>query len=233
MHEDHRDRMRMRFENQGIDGFDGHQVLEMLLFYAIPRKNTNEIAHRLIDTFGSFAKVLDAPLSELEKVEGMGHRSALYLKFIRSCSGYYQVSAVSETKILRSLEDCAAYLMAKLNGKRNEEVYMLCLDAKRGLINCTKLGEGDICSANVSTRKVINAALSSNAVAVVLAHNHPGGLALPSEEDIQMTRYLATALHHAGVYLLDHIVATDFDYVSLRQSRIYVPEELGIYVDKL
>ena len=229
MHENHRERMRMRFESQGLEHFDAHQVLEMLLFYAIPRKNTNDIAHRLIDTFGSFHRVMDAPIEELEKVEGMGHRSALFLKLLRSSHSYYSLSAASQSKEMRNIEECAEYLMAKLDGKRNEEVHLLCLDGKRCLINCVKISEGDICSANVSARKIVNAALSNNAVAVVLAHNHPGGFALPSREDISVTNHLATTLFHTGIYLLDHIIVTDSDYVSLYRSRIYAPEDLGIH----
>ena len=232
MHENHRERMRVRFENQGFEHFAPHEVLETLLFYSIPRKNTNDIAHRLINTFGSFNNVLDAPVAELEKVEGMGHSSALYLKMIRESFGYYGVSVASTNKGMRTIEDCAAYLMAKLDGKRNEEVYMLCLDSKRSVINCVKLSEGDVCSANVSTRKAINLAINNNAVAVVLAHNHPGGFALPSNEDVQVTNYLATALYHTGIFLLDHIIVTNTDYVSLYSSKLYVPEELGIWMDR-
>ena len=213
MHEDHRERVRKRFEKQDLEHFDEHEVLELMLFYAIPRKNTNEIAHRLIQRFGSFARVMDAPLEELEKVEGMGHRSAVLLKLIRSSYRYYHQNLASGGKEMKNVEDCAQLLMAKLSGRRNEEVYLLCLDAKRSVISCTLLAEGDICSANVSARKVVNAALSQNAVAVVLAHNHPGGFALPSE--------------------LDHIIVTDDDYVSLVRSGIYSPEALGIYPQDL
>lgn len=226
VHEKHRDRMRQRFENLGIESFDPHQVLEMLLFYAIPRKDTNEIAHRLIDTFGTFARVLDAPIEELEKVEGMGHRSALFLKIVRGTHDYYKISAVSHMKEMQTIEDCATYLTARMAGKRNEEVWMLCLDGKRNMIHCEKLVEGDLCSAHISTRKVINVALSSNAVAVVLAHNHPAGFALPSDEDIVVTKHVADALRHMHVQLLDHIIVADSDYVSLYQSNLYEPESM-------
>ena len=228
MHKEHRERVRKRFETLGLEDFDEHQVLEMMLFYAIPRKDTNEIAHRLIDRFGSFAQVMDTSLEELERVEGMGHSSALMLKFFRSCYRYYQMSKASSGKDMKSVEACAAYLMAKLEGKRNEEVYLLCLDAKRSLISCLKLAEGDICSANISPRKVLNAALSQNAMAVVLAHNHPGGFAIPSQEDVQVTLQLGKLLHGAGIYMLDHIVVTDNDYVSMFQSGLFNPEALGV-----
>jgi len=228
MHEDHRERMRLRFEKDGFENFSPHEVLEVLLFYAIPRKNTNEIAHRLIDTFGGFSQVLDAPIEELQKVEGVGRTSALLLKMVRSTMAYYALSLASEKKELCTIEDCADYLKAKLDGKKNEELHMLCLDGKRCLINCVKLAEGDVCSANISPRKVVNAALSSNAIAVVLAHNHPGGFALPSDEDIKVTNYLATTLYNTGIILLDHIIVSAEDYISLYSSQIYDPAALGI-----
>lgn len=233
MHEDHRQRVRKRFESQGLDGFDAHQVLEMMLFYSVPRKDTNEIAHRLVDRFGGFAQVMDAPLEELEKVEGVGHQSAVLLKFIHGSYRYYKLCKASQRTELNTIEDCAQYLMAKLENKRNEEVCILCLDARRMLINCVQIAEGDICCANVSTRKVVNAALAQNAVAVVLAHNHPGGFALPSEEDVQVTKKLARTLRDTGILLLDHIIVNDGDYVSLVRSKLYSPENIGGYPDSL
>ena len=113
-----------------------------------------------------------------------------------------------------------------MEGKRNEEVWLLCLDGKRNLINCVKIVEGDICCANVSPRKVVNIALSNNAVAVVMAHNHPAGFAVPSDEDVLVTNHLAAALRHTGIRLLDHIVVTDTDYVSMFQSRLYIPDDM-------
>ena len=143
MHEKHRERVQNRFEKQGLDSFEEHQVLEMMLFYTIPRKDTNEIAHRLINRFGTFEQVLNAPMDELEKIEGIGHKSALYLKFIRESYRYFRICEAGKRTTLKSVKECAEYLMARLNGKRNEEVHLLCLDAKREVINCVKIDEGE------------------------------------------------------------------------------------------
>lgn len=229
MHEDHRSRVRKRFEMQGLDGFEEHQVLEMLLFYAIPRKDTNVVAHRLIERFGGFTQVMDASVSELEKVEGMGHQSALFLKFVRSCGRYYNLRAVRDDTKMDSLENCVQYLLPRFEGKRNEEVHMLCLDSKRCVIACVMVGEGDICSVNVSVRKIVNLALSQNAVSVVLAHNHPGGLAFPSKEDAAVTKNLAAVLRRMEICLLDHIVIADGDYVSMVTSGFYRPNDTDLY----
>lgn len=231
MHEDHRKRVRKRFEKEDLDAFDEHQVLELMLFYAIPRKDTNEIAHRLIEQFGGFAQVMDASIEELEKVEGIGHNSALYLKIIRSSYRYYRVCETSNDVILNTVKDCANYMMARLNGRRNEEVYLLCLDAKRKVISCRKVEEGDACSVKLSIRKITNIAMNENASSVLIAHNHPTGFALPSGEDVKATERLARTLAEVGVYFLDHIIVTNVDYVSMFESGLYSPEALGIYID--
>ena len=121
--------------------------------------------------------------------------------------------------------------MARLNGRRNEEVHLLCLDGKREVINCVKIDEGDACSTKVSTRKVIGTAVAENAISVILAHNHPVGFAIPSGEDVEVTCRLAKALKTVDVYLLDHIIVTDRDYVSLREAGHYSPEACGIYLN--
>jgi len=232
MHGQHRERMRKRFETEDLDAFEEHQVLEMMLFYAIPRKDTNVIAHRLIEQFGGFSRVMDAPLEELEKVEGMGYQSALLLKFIRSSYKYYWTKETSPQRELRTIEECAKYLMARLDARRNEEVCLLCLDARRRVINCRKVEEGEQCHVRLSIRKVINIALAENAVSVILAHNHPVGFAVPSAEDQEATYKLAEALKSIDVCLLDHMVVTNREYISMLKSGLYSPEAVGFYIDR-
>ena len=122
-------------------------------------------------------------------------------------------------------------MMARLNGRRNEEVYLLCLDAKRKVISCRKVEEGDACSVMLSIRKITNIAMNENASSVLIAHNHPTGFALPSGEDVKATQRLARTLAEVGVYFLDHIIVTNVDYVSMFESGLYSPEALGIYID--
>lgn len=218
IHEGHRERVRKRFLQEGLDSFTDIQVLEFLLFYCISRRDTNPIAHALLERFGSLSQVLEAPVEELCKVDGIGESTAVFLRLIPQAGRFYLKDRVSQVKILSSLESCAAYLVPFFFGQRVEMVYLLCLDAKCKLLNCTRIAEGNVNAAGLSVRKVVETALAANATSVVLAHNHPGGLAIPSKEDILTTSRVSAALDAVDIHLSDHIIVADNDYVSMVQS---------------
>ena len=224
MHDGHRQRLRERFQKDGLDNFDEINVLELLLFYIIPRQDTNEIAHRLLDRFGSLENVLDAKLEDLVTVKGISDNAATYLTLIREVSRYYQVRKADLGDPLNTVEAYCDVLVPQFLGRRNEMVYMLCLDAKSKMISCNLVGEGSINSANVPVRKIIETALAANATMVVLAHNHPGGVAIPSAEDIYSTKHLAQVLGALDILLLDHVVVADNQAVSMVSSGQYKPE---------
>lgn len=225
VHDGHRQRLRTRFLRDGLSGFEEHEVLELVLFYCIPRRDTNEIAHNLIKRFGSLAKVLDAPIRELERVDGVGKSAAAFLSLLKEVGIRYRISS-NENEILNTYEACGQFLKERLMGKKHETVLLLCLDSKCMVISCREVGEGSINSAAISIRKIVDIALAENATSVVLAHNHPGGLAIPSQEDILTTRRVAKALCLVDVILNDHVIATDDDYVSLVLSRLYDPDSV-------
>jgi len=216
--------MRERFLSDGLDGFSEHEVLEMMLYYCIARKDTNEIAHALINEFGSFARVLEAPVHELEKVPGVGHGAAVFLHFMAASSRYYRTNLVKNTKIVNNFDTCTRVLSPCFDGRRNEAVFMLCLDAKSQLLGCKMVGEGSVNSAGVPVRKVVETALSTNASFVVLAHNHPSGVAVPSGDDVRTTRMIAQALQSVDVHLVDHLVFSDDECVSMCQSGMFRPQ---------
>lgn len=218
MHDGHRERVKQRFQRDGLDGFTDIQVLELLLFYCIPRKDTNPTAHLLLERFGSLSQVLEAPISELVKVDGISENAAVYIQLVRQVGRYYLVDRASKVQILSSLESCAEYLKTFFFGRKVETVFMLCLDAKCKVLCCKQISEGSVNSTGISIRKVVEQALAANASVVVLAHNHPGGMAVPSNEDVLTTRRVAAALKAVEVHLLDHIVVGDDDYVSMVQS---------------
>jgi DNA repair protein RadC len=218
IHEGHRQHMKERFLREGLDNFTEVQVLELLLFYVIPRKDTNPIAHRLIDRFGSLSQVLEAPVEELEKVDGIGPNAAMLLSLITAVARVYMVNRTEKQKILNSIEECGRYLKSFFIGRRVEMVYLLCLDAKCKVLSCREVGEGSVNSANVPIRRIVELALSQNASSVVLAHNHPSGVAIPSAEDVSTTRRVAAALSTVDIPLVDHIIVADDDFVSLVQS---------------
>lgn len=218
IHAGHRQRMKDRFLSEGLDHFSDVQALELALFYCIPRKDTNPIAHGLLDRFGSFSQVLEAPVEELAKVPGMGESAAVFLHLILEMGRFYLVDRSKQNRILPTLEDCAEYLLPFFHGRRVETVYLLCLDAKCKVLCCKEVGEGSVNSAGISIRKIVETALGANASTVVLAHNHPSGIAIPSGEDIQTTKRIAMALQAVEIQLADHVVVADEDYVSMVQS---------------
>lgn len=217
--------MRSRFLSEGLDAFDEHQILELLLFYSIPRRDTNPIAHDLLTTFGGLHQVFDAPVQALMEVGNIGESSAALLKLIPAAARRYELSQHEKKEILDTTELYGKYIVPHFVGKRNETVLLLCLDSRCQPLCCAQLDEGDVTSARISTRKVVHMALTMQAASVVLAHNHPSGFALPSSEDILTTRRIAMALDAVGVPLIDHIIVSDDDFVSLAQSRYYDPDE--------
>ena len=218
IHEGHRERLKERFRKEGLDHFTEIQALELMLFYTIPRRDTNPIAHALLETFGSFSQVVEAPVEELMKVKGVGQSTAQFLAMVPQLGRYYQKNRDSQAKYLYDIDQCARYLLPFFFGRRSETVFLLCLDAKCKMLCCRELGDGDANSAGLSVRKVVETALGVNSSSVVLAHNHPSGLAIPSAEDVLTTRQLAMALQTVDVQLVDHIIVADGDYVSMAQS---------------
>ncbi len=219
VHDGHRERLRARFLRSGLRDFDEHNVLELLLFYARPRCDTNVIAHDLIQRFGSFAGVLDAPIEELVKVKGVGETSAVVIKMIPELGAFYLNSRTTPGDVLISTERAGAFFLPKFFGRKNEELMVAALDDKRKMLRCVSLGEHGIVNAvPISIRKIISEAVSANATGIILAHNHPGGLALPSANDKWMTRQVFQALRLINVDLVDHIVVADGDFVSLADS---------------
>lgn len=225
VHNGHRERLKNRFLQEGLAHFNEHQVLELLLFYCIPRQDTNPIAHALLEHFGSLSQVMESSPSELKKVAGMGDASATFLSLLNEFNRYYQVSKATSVVILNTLADCGRYLMPFFYGRRNETVYLLCLDAKCKVLCCKEVGEGSVNSAAVPIRRIVEMALGANATTVVLAHNHPSGLAIPSDEDQLTTRQLAVALAAVDITLADQMIMADEEFVSLRQSGKYNPKD--------
>lgn len=218
IHKGHRERLKQRFLEEGLDHFTDVQALELLLFYAIPQRDTNPVAHALLKRFGSLSQVLDASFEELKKVPGISDHSATLLTLVTQLARYYQVDCAQRVECLTTLEACGAYLVPYFFGRSSETVFLLCLDAKCKVLCCKEVGQGSVNSASISVRKVVETALAANATTVVLAHNHPSGVALPSEEDILTTRRIAAALSAVEIHLADHVVVADGDYVSIAQS---------------
>ena len=221
-HDGHRQRLKSEFLARP-DSFPDHKLLELLLFYANPRSDTNPLAHELIDQFGSLAGVLDATPDELMKLRGVGEHAAVLLKAVKECSGRYLPSRTQMDHIARTSRDYYQLLRPYFFGARNEILCLLCMDGKRKVLGIRRLTEGNVNAVAITTRLIVEAALALNASAVVLAHNHVSGIAFPSEDDIATTNSLAPLLARMGVELVDHLIFVDDDMVSLRDSRFFQP----------
>lgn len=221
LNEGHRARLKKRFINEGLSNFEDHNILELLLFYSLPRCDTNEIGHRLINHFGSLSNVFDAPIEELCKIKGISMHSATLIKLIPQLCSVYHIDKTENIKIVSSTEEAGKYFVPKFMGKVNEEVYAMFLDDKKKMLNCKLISKGSVNASAISIKNILNEVVSSNATGVILAHNHPGGVALPSPSDIQTTYKLYTALKLAEVNLCDHIIVADGDFVSMLDSGIF------------
>lgn len=208
-HAGHRQRMRERFLSDGLQGFAPHEVLELILFFAIPQRNVNPLAHQLIDRFGSLHGVLEAPVEELEKVEGVGRYAAVLLSLFSHVSRRLSISREGERRFIGNRQLASEHCFQLLRGLREEHFYAVCLDARLCLIRDVFISRGTLNEVPAYPRLVAEAVLRYNAHSVVLCHNHPGGNMLPSQKDLEITRTLGGMLSALGVVLADHVVVTD------------------------
>jgi DNA repair protein RadC len=213
--------MKQRFLTHGLDSFDDHNALELLLFYALPRVDANPIAHELEERFGTLSGVFDAPYEELVKVPGIGENAALLIKLIPQVARRYQISRAKPNSILNSTRKAGDFLLPYFYGERDEVVYMACLDAKCKVLACKLMFRGGVNSASLNIRKIVETALASNASSVILAHNHTSGIAIPSQEDKDTTGRVRDALRAVEITLADHIVVADNDYVSFADNGFF------------
>ena len=220
IHDGHRQRLKDEFVARP-GSFPDHKVLELLLFYANPRSDTNETAHLLLERFGSLAGVLDADIAELTKVEKVGPHAAVLLKAVKEISGRYLHHRSSVEGVIYTADDACRVLRPYFFGAKREMVFVLCADGKRKLLGVRQVGEGNVDAVEIIPRRVAEAALSLNAAGVILAHNHVSGLAFPSAADRAATAHLCQVLAGIGVELLDHLIFVDDDMVSLRDSGMF------------
>lgn len=217
-HTGHRERIKAEFLARGLEGWPDHRVLELLLFYTIPQGDVNDLAHELVERFGSLAGVLDASVEELKKVKGVGDHTAVFLRMLPAVLGRYQGARTRLSAIINSPEEAYAWLEPYFFGARNEMVYVLCLDGKRQVLGVRKVAEGSIELAEVNTRRIAEEAIGLRAAQIYVAHNHVSNLAIPSQADWLTTDTLRGALRPIGIELIDHLVFVDGDMVSLKDS---------------
>lgn len=207
MHEGHRQRLKNRFLAEGIDSFEDHEVLELLLYYAIPQGDTNPLAHKLLNHFYTLSAVFDASVEELCKVDGVGKHTATLIKLIPHISQLYTSLSVRDKKALVNTAEAGEYVCKTIGLRACEVFAIISLDAQRRVLAFDIVEEGTVSGANVDARKVVTCALRRNASAVILAHNHPAGSLCASESDRRLTQRLCSLFEGMGIHVIDHIIA--------------------------
>ncbi len=218
IHDNHRKRVYNRFLNEGLAGFEEHAALEFLLFLVKVRGDTNPLAHKLINRFGSLAQVLDASLEELLEVEGIGKASAVAIKFIPEMCSYYLENKIKKKKMLNSLDLVADFFLPKFFAKTQELFYFVAVDDSRRLLRCVLVSEGTGNFTAVSISKIVAGATRCQATGVILAHNHPRSTTLPSSSDLACTRNIYNALKTVNIELIDHLIFSNDEYLSFTQT---------------
>ena len=218
VHDGHRSRMKERFRGHGLENFIDINALELLLFYAAPRRDTNGMAHALLERFGSFSAVLEANEQELLAVPGIGENAVTLLRLIPAVSRRYLLDKTPSNEPIDSAAAAGRYFIPRFMYETEEVVYALLLDARKRPVQCAAVSRGTVDAAEINARRLAEIALQYRASAVILAHNHHFGVALPSVEDETATARLSRALDLLGVELSDHIIVAGNDYISMRES---------------
>lgn len=222
VHEGHRNRLREKFRKTGVEGFADHEMLELLLFNSIPRANTNDTAHLLMEHFGSITAVLEADERQLMNIKGIGPRSAHLIKLIGAFTRLYIARKNEVGNILDSKDKMINFMLPYYIGAVNEIFYLITLDNRSQLINCTKISEGTPNGVDINIRRIVEVAIKDNAATVVLVHNHPVGLSLPSEVDLNTTVQLVSTMNSIGLKVVDHlIIVENGESTSLATSNGY------------
>lgn len=215
IHQGHRTRLKARFLREDIDNFDEHTMIELLLYFGIPYKDTNEIAHRLLEHYGSLSNVFDARFEQLLEIDGIGENAATLIKLIPSLSRVYLSQKEDLSGALDNIDKLGKMLVSRYRGVAVETVYLILLDNAYRLLAVERVYEGSVNSAQISTRSLVERAIRHNAAMVVLAHNHPSGLAIPSSEDIHTTSLLSGVFDGIGAPMLEHVLVAGESYTPI------------------
>ncbi len=220
LHSGHRQRLKRRYLDCGVENLSDHEILELLLFYSIPQKDTNSLAHELIDRFGSLRGVLSADVDTLKNTNGIGEHSAILISLLSDVQRRIRLSENVEVQNMNSLSKIGTYLMNYYEGVNEERVTMMLFDNSMKLIDFVLISSGSVNSSSVDCRTIAETALRKNASCVILAHNHPNGLAIPSSEDRLITKNIDAALSVIGVHLIEHIIVGSGNYSPTLQLHL-------------
>lgn len=218
VHDGHRERLKERFDTYGLDNFNDVNALELLLFYAIPRRDTNELAHELLDRFGSLDAVFEASSRELQDVSGIGPGAATLIRLVPEITKRCSVSKTRDITVFNKPSAVGRYLVPRLGIEKCEKALILNLNPQKQLISCVEVASGVVDSVNLNVRTIVEAALKARASSVIMAHNHPSGNPAPSRDDELLTRRVRDALELVEIKLDDHLIIAGQSWFSFTDS---------------
>ncbi|MDR1702724.1 MAG: DNA repair protein RadC [Sporomusaceae bacterium] len=214
--------MKKRFLADGLEGFADHEVLEMLLFYAVAQRNTNVLAHRMINEFGSLANLFAANAADIAQRCGVSEHVAILVALVAPLSGRYHKIGFGKKPLLNSSAKAGRFAATLFAGRKYECFYVLCLDVKSKLNHAVLVHEGTLDEVPVYPRLIVEAALTHKAATVIVAHNHPGGTLMPSENDKEITRKIKGALEAIAIHFADHIIVAGEKYYSFSENGVVI-----------
>lgn len=217
IHDGHRARMRQRFFEHGFEGFSDHEILELLLFFAIPRRDTNDLAHKILKEYKTLENILDADPHDLAEMKGVGENAAAFLAMIPELARLYEKCKQRKKELLYDTEQIGRYAVTLLKGETNEHFALICLDSNRCVHWSGIILEGIIDRIEAYPRRVMEAVIKHKAKTVIFAHNHPHGTLMPSVSDKEATRQLVEVLKGIDVTVLDHIIVSGNRFYSMAE----------------
>lgn len=221
IHKGHRDRMKRKFMENGLEALEEHEILELLLYYSIARRDTNPIGHKLLNRFGNLSGVFDANYDLLTSIDGISEHSAILIKLIpQLAKSYLESKQTKDAVSFKTKDNVYDFCKMLFVGKLAEEFYVICLDKRSKVIEHQKVSSGIVDETPINMRRLVDIILKSNACAVILTHNHPSGTSLPSKSDISATSTIKSVLDGLGVILLDHIIVSSTDASSFAEMSL-------------
>lgn len=221
IHEGHRQRLKNRFIRLGgLEGFEDHQVLELLLFYAIPRRDTNEIAHKLINEFGSLGRVFAASPEDIEESCHVSTNTAVLISLVSHIARKYLAEINNTGEPVTSKSIAFNIIEPYFAGAKRESLYLMCLDAGFRLIRVECVSKGNAANAPIELPRIVELALKNSSVFAIIVHNHPGGSLKPSKADISATFTIKKAFEMVSINLIDHIIVSDGECYSFAQNKL-------------
>ena len=225
LHEKHRERLKEKFLEFGLDGIEDHELVELLLFYAVPRQNTNETAHRLINEYGRLSDILEADIDNLTEIKGISKHSAALFKLILACINKYMSEQNDIVNAMLTPQNIDKYIKNLFYGHTNEVAYALLLDKECVVKKVKKLSIGTVNAAPLYPREVVKLAVNEKYPYMILAHNHPNGDAMPSQNDFKITKTIELALNFVEVRLVDHVIVSGDKVISLAKNFKFFEKE--------